>query len=178
MRKGYGNTIRPGLPLPSDYEDAAACCEPMMSSILWSRVEKLDNLLREVPSFAVRFSNLALSQHITVVSRPKEPSDSTECRKADLLFWCSTVLIMNFGRKKQMDPAYLFAYLDDLLTADRSAAAGLDYRLMDQLSNVAALRELRKAIRLQRPPTRVLTVDEASKLRSGGGWERWRAAAN
>lgn len=43
----HGDEIRPGSPLPRDYEDVVACCELMTNSVLQSRIQKLSTAMNQ-----------------------------------------------------------------------------------------------------------------------------------
>jgi hypothetical protein len=94
--------------------------------------------------------------------------------KSDPLFWALSVLTGSCDAPYQSNPTAFFAFFDDTFAKDSSASARIDTRLLGQVSDLAALWELRNTIRMQRPPTRSMNLEEALAIHSGGGWEWWR----
>ena len=96
--------------------------------------------------------------------------------REDPLFWCLLEMTNQSEEANKLDAAVLFAFFDDIVAIDSFTAGRVDSRLLDQVSDLAALWELLRAVRLHRPLARSMHMNEALSIRSGGGWEELRVA--
>jgi hypothetical protein len=169
------SNIRCGRALPVDYENAAGCLEIRVINLLINRTEDLLIAIQESPAFEDHFIYFKGEVPDTLMCKLKTELDTAEIFREDPLFWCLMQMTGHPEEDNKFDPAVLFAFFDDIVATDSSATGRVDSRLLDQISDLAALWELLRAVRLHRPLARSMHMTEALSMRSGGGWEGIRA---
>ena len=175
-REIHSRNIRCGRALPVDYENAAACLDIMIIKLLTERTKNLMIAIQESSSFEDQF---IYSEGVTpnaVMCNLKNDLDAAEMFREDPLFLCLLQMTCSPEGASKMDPAVVFAFFDDIVAKDSSAADRVDSRLLDRISDLAALWELLRAVRLHRPLARKMDITEALSIRSGGVWEELRVA--
>ena len=175
-REIHSKNIRCGRALPVEYENAAACLEIRIINLLIQRTEDLVIAIKESPSFEDHFVYLEGRMPNAIMCKLKTDLSTAEIYQDDPLFWCLMQMTGHPEEATKLDPAVLFAFFDDMVAIDSSAAGRIDSRLLDQVSDLAALWELLRAVRLHRPLARSMHITEALSIRSGGGWEGLRVA--
>ena len=166
-------SLRCGRALPVDYENAAACLDILIINLLFSRTRNLMIAIQESPASEDYFVYSEEGTPDAVMCKLKNDSDAAEMFREDPLFWCLLQMTGPPEGAMKMDPAVVFALFDDIV-AEKSAAGRVDSRLLDRISDLAALWEILRAIRLDRPLPRKMDITEALSIRSGGIWEESR----
>ena len=175
-REIHSRNIRCGRALPVEYENAAACLDIIIIKLLIERTEDLVIAIQESSSFEDHF---VYSEGITpnaIMCKLNNDLNTAEIFRDDPLFLCLMQMTCHPEEASKLDPAVLFAFFDDMVAKDSSAADRIDSRLLDRISDLAALWELLRAVRLHRPLARSMHITEALSIRFGGGWEGLRVA--
>jgi hypothetical protein len=161
--------------IPVEYEKAAGCLEALIINILIGRTKDLMQAVMESPSFENHYVYVKGPVPKAFFTRLRTTEETPEIFRTDPFFWCIVQMTNHPEETHKLDLAALFAFFDDMVTVEKSAADRVDSRLLDHISDLAALWELLRAVRLQRPLAKSIQLDEALELRAGDGWEEPRA---
>jgi hypothetical protein len=138
----------------------------LVINILLGRSDQLIDTLSCSPSFEENFifTTGASAKEIGVRVRSTNTAD---CLSRDPMFRCLLHIAGNPEDELMWDPAALFGLYDDLLTTDSSEAGRLENRLLHDVSDLEALYELLRPVRLQKPLTQNVNIDDALSVRQG-----------
>jgi hypothetical protein len=189
-------SIRPGMPLPSEYARSLGCLEALLLSLTQRFARHIFSILPSRPGFRAKWDVQYVQRLQTLVLSQKRKDggrrDLIELYSDDPLEFCLLTLAFTLlvPTKEEVDgdteyrfhePSELFAILDNHLSnavklGKKQDIARLDEILYNTYSDLSALHQMLSLVRLHRPRvSSVPTIEDAKKTESGKAWRYTRA---
>ncbi|KAF5648631.1 ycfA domain protein [Fusarium sp. NRRL 52700] len=179
IRRQFGDSICPGMPLPPEYDKALGALELLLVNQVNYRAELLGKVLPHCPGLQKHWnidSSYASSDRVGLLKRKEEPNTQKSLND-DPLDWCLVQLQGKPDTPLTFDHAMLFAMLRDHLSSKPSEKKRLDEITYQILSDLSTCHEMLVAVRSHRPQTTLGTLDEVIATEHRGFWKFRRTLA-
>lgn len=163
--------IRPGKPLPKEYERALISLDMMLRGALGYHQSNLKRFLIRSPAFSKVFKVTGTAQHQHFgTGFILELRDYTTLHRDDRIGWCLFQLTSDFDEPLVFEPSAVLQYLNDFLgTCPGKDAERIDQEMQRCISELAAITRMMKLLDLHRPSFGLPGLDTLQETR--GAWQ-------
>lgn len=164
--------IRPGKPLPKEYERALVSLDGLLRGALCYHQSNLKRFLIRSPAFSKVFKVTGTTQHQHFgTGFILELRDYTTLHRDDRIGWCLFQLTQDFDNPRVVfEPSAVLQYLDDFLSnCPRKDAERIDQEMQRCVSELAAIICMMKLLDLHRPSFDLSGLDTLQETR--GAWQ-------
>ncbi|TVY82305.1 hypothetical protein LSUE1_G002243 [Lachnellula suecica] len=186
----FRDSIYPGFPLPFTYALSLGCLEALLVNVIWRLAKHTQRLLPVRPGFrdnyVIRYS--PPSERASFIPARKGTSHPIRRYTEDPLDFClntiaSTLQIQpkdfrDMGSQHvYIEPSELFGMLDDIISKSEKKhdISRLDEILYRCYSDLSALYQMLRMVRLHQPRVPVFALEDAVKTEGGKAWRSCRA---
>jgi hypothetical protein len=178
LHRRFRDNIRPGHPLPSQYDRALGGLEILLVNQVIRRASVLGGVLPFSPGMSSHYKmgmepgTLTTKMRLTRIT----PSNTQDSLNNDPLDWVLTQLLGKPDTQTHFDHALLFSLLQHHMSSDVSwkEKGRVDERIYTKLSDLATCHEMLVSVRLCRPQNRNRDIDDFKHQEDREGWKIFR----